>query len=195
MKQRSIIRLSVEPNALLLVVTVVLALVATLQSGCTSSPVATPASTPKPAEAPRQAGTRPATPPIPRLVCPNFGPSIAPPALQAKAGHRVILSWKASAPADSKHDAAVGYCVYRGIKPKDPSPGLVNSIPFPGTSCMDDLVENGKKYYYVVRAISAKGATSVISNKAPAAIPAGNKSNPAASGVSAPLCREPASVK
>ncbi|MGA7321648.1 MAG: hypothetical protein WBW98_14140 [Candidatus Sulfotelmatobacter sp.] len=107
----------------------------------------------------------------------------------------MILSWRASAPADSKHAAAVGYCVYRSIKRKDPSPELVNSIPFPGTSCTDDLVENGKKYYYVVRAISAKGVTSIISNEAPAPIPTGQQSNPSASGASAPLCREQASVK
>ena len=59
----------------------------------------------------------------------------------------MILSRTASAPADSKHDAAIGYCVYRGSKRKDPSPELVNSLPFPGTGCRDDLVENDKKYY------------------------------------------------
>jgi len=107
----------------------------------------------------------------------------------------VTLSWRASVPADSKHDVAIGYCVYRGLKRKDPSPELVNSVPFPGTSCTDDLVENDKKYYYVVRAITAKGVTSIISNEAPVAIPTGKQSNPSVSGASAPLCREPASVK
>jgi hypothetical protein len=107
----------------------------------------------------------------------------------------VILSWRASAPADSKHAAAIGYCVYRAIKHKDTSPEQVNSRPFPGTTCADDLVENDKKYYYVVRAISAKGVTSIISNEAAAAIPTENKSNPSVSGASAPLCREPASVE
>ena len=96
----------------------------------------------------------------------------------------MILSWKASAPADSKHAAAEGYCIYRGIKPKDPSPELVNPIPIPVTSCTDDLVEDDNKYYYVVRAISAKSA-----------IPTGKQSNPSVSGASAPLCRELASVK
>ncbi len=107
----------------------------------------------------------------------------------------MILSWRASAPADSKHSDAIGYCIYRGIKPKDPSPELVNSIPFPGASCMDDLVANDKKYYYVVRAMSAKGVPSISSNEAPAAIPAGNKSNPSVSRASPPLCREPVSSK
>ena len=85
----------------------------------------------------------------------------------------MILSWKASAPGDAKHDAAIGYCVYRGRKANDPSPELVNSTPFPGTSCADDLVENEKKYYYVVRAISAKGITRIISNEVPVTIAIG----------------------
>ena len=107
----------------------------------------------------------------------------------------MILSWKASSPADSKHDDAKGYCVYRGVKHKDPSPELVNPIPFPGTSCMDDLVNNDEKYYYVVRAISAKGVTSIVSNEVPIAIPTSKGSNPPVPGVSTPLCREPATVK
>jgi hypothetical protein len=105
----------------------------------------------------------------------------------------VILSWRASAPADSKHAAAVGYCIYRGLRQKDPSPILLNTTPFPGTTCADDLVVNDKKYYYVVRAISDKGVPSIISNEAPAAIP--KRSNPSASRVSPPLCREPVSTK
>jgi hypothetical protein len=105
----------------------------------------------------------------------------------------VILSWRPSAPADSKHAAASGYCIYRGVKQRDPSPVLVNSIPFPGTSCADDSVVNDKKYYYVVRAISAKGVTSMVSNEVPATIP--KRSNPSASLVSPPLCREPAALK
>jgi fibronectin type 3 domain-containing protein len=105
----------------------------------------------------------------------------------------VILSWRASAPADSKHAGAAGYCIYRGVERKDPSPVLLNTVPFPGTSCADDLAVNDKKYYYVVRAISAKGITSIISNEAPAAIP--KRSNPAVSRASPPLCREPAGAK
>ncbi|MGA2375029.1 MAG: hypothetical protein ABSF72_05880 [Candidatus Sulfotelmatobacter sp.] len=105
----------------------------------------------------------------------------------------MILSWRASAPADPRHAAAAGYCIYRGIKQNDPSPVLINNVPFPGTSCVDDLVVNDKKYYYVVRAISAQGVTSIVSNEAPAKIPKQGK--PSASAVSAPLCRAPASLK
>jgi fibronectin type 3 domain-containing protein len=92
------------------------------------------------------------------------------------------------------HDHAIGYCVYRGLKSNDPSPELVNPIPFPDTSCTDDLVENDKKYYYVVQAISAKGITSIVSNEAPVTIPTGRQSHRSVSA-SAPLCRESANVK
>lgn len=109
----------------------------------------------------------------------------------ANAGHRVTLSWKASAPADPKHSAAAGYCVYRGA-PGAPNPGLINSSPLPGTSCVDDVVANGQSYSYVVRAISANGVTSITSNPAPVGIPATGRSN---SPSSAPLCRDTAEQK
>jgi hypothetical protein len=105
----------------------------------------------------------------------------------------VILSWNASAPSDPKHAAAAGYCIYRGVKQKDPSPVLINRTPFPGTSCVDDSVVNDQKYYYVVRAISAQGVPSIVSNEAPAKIP--KRSNPSASKALAPLCRAPAGLK
>jgi hypothetical protein len=57
------------------------------------------------------------------------------------------------------------------------------------------VVENGKKYYYVVRAISATGITSIISHEAVAPIPRGELRNPSATGASAPSCQEPVSVK
>jgi hypothetical protein len=60
---------------------------------------------------------------------------------------------------------------------------------------MDDSVQSDKKYYYVVRAISAKGVTSIVSNEAPAAIPARRQPNPPTSESSASLCREPANGK
>lgn len=197
MKQRATIRLSVKSKTLLLVVAVFLSISgSTLESGCTSCRVtSSPTPSQRLAEALRKAGTLTSVPSVAPLTCPTFGPPSTPTPLQASGGHRVILSWRASAPADSKHAAAVGYCIYRSTTRKDPSPELVNSIPLPGTTCMDDLVENGKKYYYVVRAISAKRITSVISNEAPAPIPTGNKRNRSFSGSSTPLCREPTSVK
>ena len=56
-------------------------------------------------------------------------------------------------------------------------------------------MEDDSKYYYVVRAISAKGVASIISNEAPVAIPTGKQSNPSVSGALPPLCRELTSVK
>jgi len=162
-------------------------------TACSSSPVLShSSSTPRPSEMPKQAGTPSKAPFARRLICPAFG---SPAALQTKGEHRVILSWRASAPADSRHAAAAGYCIYRGVKHKDTSPTLVNSTPFPGTTCTDDVVENGKKYYYVVRAISATGITSIISHEAVAPIPRGELRNPSATGASAPSCQEPVSVK
>lgn len=191
MKQRLIVRLATRPYTRILGVVVAVAVVA-MQIGCTSCRVA-PSSTST--LRPRlPAGTRPDASSEVRLVCPTVGVSRVPATL-AKRDHRVILSWKASAPGDSMHDAAIGYCVYRGLKSNDPSPELVNPIPFPDTSCTDDLVENDKKYYYVVRAISAKGITSITSNEAPATIPSGKQSHRSISVASAPLCRESVSVK
>jgi hypothetical protein len=192
-------RLGVRPNTRVLAYVAALALGGALQVGCTSCLV-----TPKPTpterleealrqEALRKAGTLTSPPPAPPLVCPSLGSSGAPVTPPQKDGHRVILSWRASAPADSKHAAAVGYCIYRGVNKKDPAPVLLNTAPLPGTSCADDLVVNDKKYYYVVRAISAKGVTSIVSNEAPAAIP--KQSNPSAPATFAPLCREPVGLK
>jgi len=176
------------------VLAVVLGIVGTLQVGCTSclsDPRPTPAQ--RLEEALRKAETLTSPPPAAPPVCPTFGSSATPTAPSAEFGHRVILSWRASAPADSNHAAAVGYCIYRGLKQRDPSPVLLNTTPFLGTSCADDWVVNDKKYYYVVRAISAKGVTSIVSNEAPAAIP--KQSHPFASPALAPLCRGPAGLK
>lgn len=107
----------------------------------------------------------------------------------------MLLSWRASAPPNSKHSAAIGYCIYRSTKRKDPFPEVVNSVPFVGTSCADDLVEGGAKYYYVVRAISGYKVTSPSSNEAPAAIPSNQPPNTSLSSGTVPLCREQSPVK
>lgn len=121
-------------------------------------------------------------------ACPLLNASMVPSTLPPNGGHRVTLTWKASAPADLRHSAAFGYCIYRGA-PGDPSPGLINTVPIPGTSCVDDLVANGGRYSYVVRAISAGGATSVTSNPAPVQIPPTGASKSPVSAGSPPLCR------
>lgn len=160
-----------------------LAFVATVSSGCKTKSTAT--------EGPPQGPVQQRSGPAPRLVfCPPLG-SVLVSVPQSKDGHRVILKWKASGRADAKHADAIGYCIYRGPKPHAPSTELINHLPFTETQCVDDSVENGKQYYYVVRAISARGVTSDISKPpAPAKIPATPKAITKAAGASIPLCRE-----
>lgn len=124
-------------------------------------------------------------------TCPLLNASMVSSTPPANGGHRVTLTWTASAPPDPKHSAAFGYCIYRGA-PGDPNPGLINTVPVSGTSCIDDLVANGGRYSYVVRAISAGGATSVTSNPAPVAIPPIGSSTSPITATSPPLCRGPA---
>ncbi len=156
----------------------------TLSSGCKQTPPS--ASGPTAAPEPRD----PAPP-----TCPSLDTNLVQ-APQSKNGHRVVLHWNPSLGADSKHSAAVGYCIYRGPKPDYPPTELINHLPFPDTKCVDDSVENGKKYYYFVRAISAKGVPSDISRPpAPAKIPKNPKNAPFPSDDSTLLCREPPAAK
>jgi hypothetical protein len=127
------------------------------------------------------------------VLCPVF----SSPAMQSQlqgGHHKVILSWKtaASTRSDDK-DPVQGYCVYRKIKQNDAPLELINSIPFTGTTCTDDLVADDEVYYYVVMAISAKGRTSSFSNEATAGIP--GKKQPSVSVGSYPLCRKAARSK
>lgn len=153
------------------------------------------AQSPVPSPQSSTASRHPPTPPSPSsnssLVCPMLGSAMVQESLPATAGHRVILSWKASAPPNAKHGAAVGYCIYRGEGRRDPLPKLVNSTPFPGTRCMDDWVENNGKYTYVVRAISVRRVESDPSNVISVVIPSSKPGNPSASAISVPLCRQP----
>lgn len=180
-------------NVLFFFTLVVLTVVGITEAACTNAPVLSKSNlTSEPLKSPEKAGSQ-ASNSSTKITCPPIGASA--PVAASHGGHRVILSWKASAPADAKHAAASGYCIYRGVKHKDSSPVLVNPIPFPGTACIDDRVENGKKYYYVVRAISAHGVTSAASNEVRAPIPVGVYQGSSGSNSSSPSCREPDSVK
>ena len=190
-KPGSTSRLIVKSSRPRLMVAVVLTVAGILQSGCKSSPAASQASTPRPAESHRASGagvvealTRP-------LLCP--GPAL-PPTISQTGGHRVILSWKASV-ADSKHVPAAGYCVYRGTGLRARPTDLLNPVPFPGTTCMDDSVQNGAVYTYAVRAISAGNVPSVPSEPTHAVIPNTPRNTVGGPGDSTPLCRQPDSVK
>jgi fibronectin type 3 domain-containing protein len=113
---------------------------------------------------------------MPPRECPPFVSFPEPAAVNGKGDHRVILSWNASAPADADHADAIGYCIYRGTKSGDRSLVRVNRKPFRGTTCTDNMVQNGETYFYKVRAISAQGYASKATNLVPAHIPNGKPS-------------------
>jgi hypothetical protein len=166
-----------------------LALVATVSSGCKTR---SSSASEGPQKAPAQAHSGP-TPAL-HLVCPPLGAVLLP--APPNEGHRVILRWKPSRHADARHSDAVGYCIYRGPKPKAPPTELINHLPFSATQCVDDSVENGKQYYYVVRAISARGVTSDVSKPpAPAKIPNTPPVSFQSPRESIPLCRESPALK
>ena len=106
-----------KPTPRFLLAVAALTFLSTLLFGCTNSHVTpstqlTPASI-DPHEKPASPAARAAIP----VRCPSLNPSGAPVTLQSKGGHRVILSWRASAPSNLKHSAAIGYCIYRSIGP------------------------------------------------------------------------------
>jgi hypothetical protein len=176
----------------LLSTALLLALFGLAQSACSRSPTRNELLSQRVTEALQQSKVAAPNTPAQVLACPTFDSS-APPNPSAKGGHRVVLSWKASTPADSKHADAVGYCIYRGLEGKKDPPVLLNPHPYPTTTCTDDMVQNGVKYYYVVRAISAKGVPSDRSQRTRADIP---KNDPASLPQnSPPLCRAPAASK
>jgi len=188
------VRLDANPNILVLAGVIAIAVVSILQSGCTSCGVAqSPTPSQRLEAALKRAKALPSVSASSGPVCPLLNASVVLTTPPANGGHRVILTWKASAPPDSTHSAAAGYCIYRTAV-GDAQPVLINLTPIPGTSCTDDLVENGKGYSYVVRAISATDVPSVISNPAPARIPATGQSH-LPSGPSATLCRGSANAK
>ena len=102
--------------------------------------------------------------------CLLLNASILETTLQPNPEHRVLLSWRASV-SDKKHPDALGYCIYRREARKNSKEKLITVHPFRQTTCTDDLVENGKKYIYVVRAIGANSKISDPSNVAHAEIP------------------------
>jgi hypothetical protein len=193
-------RSGARSNKVVPAVVMALAMVGISQTGCTSCGAAQSATQTerlqaalKRAEAAKRAQAFSNASPGTSLGCPLLGSFLVSPPPPANGGHRVTLSWTASAPADAKHSAAAGYCVYRTAV-GDAQSGLLNQTPFPLTSCTDDLVENGKRYSYVVRAVNAGYVPSVTSNPAPVEIPATGASQPPV-GTSPPLCRGETAAK
>ena len=76
--------------------------------------------------------------------------------------HTVTLSWKPST------SAVVGYNVYRRG-----ASGVIrlNFAPVSATSYVDSTVSAGQTYFYVTKAVSAKGPESAPSNEVRADVP------------------------
>ena len=90
----------------------------------------------------------------------------APTALTAVAGTVIHLTW--TAPLDNGGSSILGYKVYRGTSAGGEA---VSAIGTPGTTAYDDLTASvGTRYYYVVKANNAIGA-SAASNEAMARLP------------------------
>ena len=91
-------------------------------------------------------------------------PSAQPRTASAPSGlqHSVTLSWKTST------SPIVGYNVYRRG-----TSGVVklNFEPIPATSYVDRTVQPGQTYFYVTKAVSAKGTESTASNEVRVDVP------------------------
>lgn len=127
-------------------------------------------------------------------LCPNTTTPILQPSPQT-GHHKVTLTWKASSPSSDPNRQAAGYCLYRSTTPdpgheKPPCQDCewINKRAIAGTACVDDLVQDGVVYYYVVEAITLGRVTGSFSNQAPAPIPSNQKPG-SVTGNSYPLCR------
>jgi hypothetical protein len=134
---------------------------------------------------------------VPSLpLCPPAGlPSLG--SSQKIGDHSVTLTWNASAPSGNPAAKTVGYCLYRSkrkdVARKDPQCKFCERVNFraiAGTGCVDNLVENGETYYYVVKAINAGNETSLYSNEATAKIPS-KKGSISSDADFYPPCRTP----
>jgi len=78
--------------------------------------------------------------------------------------HSVTLTWTAST------STVAGYNVYRGVQSGGPYT-RINSVLEAPTNYVDNTVESGCTYYYVVTAVDGNGLESAYSNQVVAVIP------------------------
>jgi len=134
--------------------------------------------------------------------CPHAGSPQAKATQSAARHHKVFLAWNASAPAPKAEGNAAGYCLYRShtehaAKQNPPCRDCeqVNTVPITGTRCIDDLVNDGEVYYYVLLAVNSQGKPSDWSNEASANIPDTDRLGVAPAGPVPPACRPALHVK
>lgn len=138
------------------------------------------------------------TPPVVQEgpACPAAGVSPVYASQPGIGHHKVVLSWNGSVQASGQPGVVDGYCVYRSKKPNAAQKKAscneceqVTAVAIPGTTCIDDLVEDGATYYYVVTAIRDKHVSS-SSNEVVALIPAGPLSGASSTqSPGPPFCR------
>jgi hypothetical protein len=127
--------------------------------------------------------------------CPPAGAVLLRPS-PSTGHHRVVLTWKASAPSARAENNAAGYCLYRSQQKGAARNNAtcsnceqINSVPVAGTGCVDDLVQDNILYYYVATALTADGRRSSSSNEIPVPIPARSQTAKSKSTLPYPLCR------
>jgi hypothetical protein len=144
----------------------------------------------------------PSKPSLPPPLCPPAG--LLPLQSSSATGHhKVTLTWSASLPSSTQDGDAVGYCLYRSKKqhaakknPTCASCERVNSVPVSNLNCIDDLVQDGATYYYVVTAINPASRISSSSNEITASIPGPGPLNSTPSlPLASPSCRLPPAGK
>lgn len=140
--------------------------------------------------------TKPVQPPP---VCPPAGLVPLQMGAPGTGDHKVTLTWNASATSSDPDSAAEGYCLYRSkIKhaakknPVCPECEQVNRVPLLPTvglqRCIDGVVADSTRYYYVVTAINAKSVLSAPSNEILVSIPSAHGIKPS-QPTALPLCR------
>lgn len=109
--------------------------------------------------------------------------------------HTVSLSWNASISSSRSESNPVGYCIYRSTKQsaaqRNPTCAIcerVNTVPVASLGCVDNVVEDGVTYYYVVTAINQNSAISSASNEVKVPVGRGGEQK-TTSGNGPPFCR------
>jgi hypothetical protein len=113
--------------------------------------------------------------------------------------HHVVLSWNASLKSSNPLGNAAGYCLYRSKNqnaakkmPTCRDCERVTLAAIRETSCVDDHLEDGETYYYVVTALNERGGQSSPSNEIGVRVPFRAPIVPSSPHSAAiPSCRKP----